>query len=77
MAPELFQDGATHSTASDLWALGCMLYECAAGRPPFVSSSLAQLVRDVLETQPAPLPEGGLPQRLALAWMCCYKAPPP
>ena len=27
MAPELFQDGATHSTASDLWSLGCVLYE--------------------------------------------------
>ena len=60
MAPELFQDGSTHSTASDLWALGCVLYECAAGRPPFVSSSLTHLVNDILATEPAPLPEGGL-----------------
>ena len=58
MAPELFQDGSTHSTASDLWALGCVLYECAAGRPPFVSSSLTHLVSDILATEPAPLPEG-------------------
>ena len=58
MAPELFQDGSTHSTASDLWALGCVLYECAAGRPPFVSSSLTHLVNDILATEPAPLPEG-------------------
>ena len=60
MAPELFQDGSTHSTASDLWALGCVLYECAAGRPPFVSSSLTHLVNDILATEPAPLPEGGV-----------------
>eukprot|EP00884_Botryococcus_braunii_P012001 jgi/Botrbrau1/20801/Bobra.0156s0030.1 len=55
MAPELFQEGATHSTASDLWALGCVLYECAAGHPPFVSSSFNQLVHDILQTPPAPL----------------------
>ena len=39
MAPELFREGAVHSTASDLWALGCVVYECAAGRPPFVSGA--------------------------------------
>ena len=40
MAPELFQVGAVYSFASDLWALGCILYELAMGNPPFVSSSL-------------------------------------
>ena len=34
MAPELFGEGGVHSFASDLWALGCVMYECAAGRPP-------------------------------------------
>jgi serine/threonine protein kinase len=56
MAPELFQDGSSHSSASDLWALGCVLYECAAGQPPFVSTSFNQLVQDILQTDPAPLP---------------------
>ncbi|KAK9809997.1 hypothetical protein WJX72_003108 [[Myrmecia] bisecta] len=56
MAPELFQDGSTHSSASDLWALGCVLYECAAGHPPFVSTSFNQLVNDILNAEPAPLP---------------------
>ena len=56
MAPELFQDGSTHSSAADLWALGCVLYECAAGHPPFVSTSLNQLVNDILTKEPAPLP---------------------
>jgi serine/threonine protein kinase len=43
MAPELFQDGSVHSSASDLWALGCVLYECAAGHPPFVDASFNQV----------------------------------
>ncbi len=56
MAPELFQDGSTHSSAADLWALGCVLYECAAGHPPFVSTSFNHLVNDILTGAPADLP---------------------
>lgn len=56
MAPELFQDGSVHSSASDLWALGCVLFECAAGHPPFVSTSFAQLVNDILTAPPPDLP---------------------
>lgn len=55
MAPELFSDDATHSTASDLWALGCVLYECAAGRAPFMSSTLSQLMLDILGKEPQPI----------------------
>ncbi|GBG84170.1 hypothetical protein CBR_g38144 [Chara braunii] len=61
MAPELFQEGGVHSFMSDLWALGCVMYECAAGRPPFVSSSFAQLVKAVLTEPPPQLP--GKPHR--------------
>jgi Protein kinase domain len=57
MAPELFQDGATQSTASDLWALGCVLYECASGRAPFVNPSFSELVRLILHADYAPLPD--------------------
>ncbi|XP_052731852.1 serine/threonine-protein kinase RUNKEL-like isoform X3 [Vigna angularis] len=37
MAPELFEDVGIYSYASDLWALGCVLYECFARRPPFMA----------------------------------------
>ena len=53
MAPELFQEGSVHSFGSDLWALGCVMYECYAGRPPFVSSSFTQLVNSII-SDPAP-----------------------
>jgi serine/threonine-protein kinase ULK4 len=42
MAPELF-DGHDHSFASDLWALGCVLYELACGNPPFPASNAADI----------------------------------
>ena len=61
MAPELFQDGGVHSYASDFWALGCVLYECYAGRPPFVGREFTQLVKSILSDPTPALP--GTPSR--------------
>lgn len=61
MAPELFDDGGVHSYASDFWALGCVLYECYAGRPPFVEKEFTQLVKSILSDPIPPLP--GNPSR--------------
>ncbi|KAA8527500.1 hypothetical protein F0562_034785 [Nyssa sinensis] len=57
MAPELFQDGGVHSYASDFWALGCVLYECYAGRPPFVGKEFTQLVKSILSDPTPSLPD--------------------
>lgn len=48
MAPELFENDGVYSTASDLYALGVLLFECAIGSPPFRSSSLQALVHSIL-----------------------------
>ncbi|XP_040995259.1 serine/threonine-protein kinase RUNKEL-like [Juglans microcarpa x Juglans regia] len=55
MAPELFDDEGVHSYASDFWALGCVLYECYAGRPPFVEKEFTQLVKSILSDPTPPL----------------------
>ena len=56
MAPELFMEDGIHSFASDLWALGCTLFELAHGSPPFTSQSLNELIHQILYSE-APLGE--------------------
>ena len=52
MAPELFMDGGTYSTASDFWSLGCVLYEGFMGRPPFCKPTFNELVHDIMTNDP-------------------------
>jgi hypothetical protein len=43
MAPELLSVGA-HAPASDLWAVGCLLYQLLTGRPPYAAPTPAELL---------------------------------
>ena len=42
LAPELIE-GAEATRASDLYALGCLLYECLVGEPPFAGRRPAEI----------------------------------
>lgn len=64
MAPELFTRDGVPSMASDLWALGCVLYEMATGKPPFHGADLSSLITNIL-TEPFS-PHEGLPGDLNL-----------
>ena len=54
LAPELIEGGEA-TTASDVYALGCVLFECVAGEPPFAASRLTELGFAHL-AEPAPDP---------------------
>ena len=54
MAPEQLE-GNEADARSDLWALGCVLYEMATGRRTFEGKSQASLITSIMGSQPAPL----------------------
>ena len=51
IAPELIR-GQPASPASDLYALGCTMYECVTGQPPFASKSAFEAATAHLEEDP-------------------------
>ncbi|MFO0943393.1 MAG: protein kinase [Pirellulales bacterium] len=56
LAPELLSSACKASTTSiDIYGLGTILYECLTGRPPFQGSSFAEISRQILQDDPAPI----------------------
>ncbi len=56
MAPEQL-DGRDADARSDLWSLGCVLYEMATGRRAFEGKSQATLISAIMRDVPPPLGE--------------------
>jgi serine/threonine-protein kinase len=54
MAPELL-GGQTADARTDLYALGVLVYELLAGRPPFEAPSMGALLRAVMRSPPPAL----------------------
>ncbi|MGZ5425833.1 MAG: protein kinase domain-containing protein [Thermoanaerobaculia bacterium] len=77
LAPEQLE-GKAADARSDLWALGCVLYEMATGRRAFVGASQASLIAAIIEREPLPLasPAGVAPLGFERAVKQCLAKDP-
>ena len=55
LAPEQARDARNADIRADIYSLGCVLYHCLTGRPPFPETNImAQMLKHATE-KPAPL----------------------
>ena len=74
MAPEVLR-GATADPRSDLWSLGVVLHEMAAGEAPFGGATAIERDAAVLHAEPRPLPARVPPGLVAVIRRCLAKDP--
>lgn len=55
MAPEQFQGATRAQSSSDIYSLGCVLYEALSGQPAFPQTDDGELLRAVARAQVRPL----------------------
>ncbi len=54
MSPEQARGHETDER-TDIWSLGVVIYEMVAGRPPFAGQTSADLIAEIVKTEPVPL----------------------
>jgi eukaryotic-like serine/threonine-protein kinase len=71
LAPEFMQAGKTPDYLTDIYAVGCSLYELLAGQPPFAGGAVAEKMPRHATEAIQPLDAAGVPQPVgqAIAYM--------
>ena len=78
MAPEQARGVRALTAAADYFSLGCVLYECLTGQPPFFADHIAAVLVRILFEEPAPVEQHrpGVPEPLrALLRQLLHKDP--
>jgi WD40 repeat protein len=79
MAPEQAEGGKGDvGVATDVYALGAILYECLTGTPPFRGENVLETLQQVVSQEPVPADrlQPGVPRDLATVCMeCLHKEP--
>jgi serine/threonine protein kinase len=77
MAPEQVM-GLPVDARTDIFALGCVLYEMLTGDRPFSRTSVGATLSAILHEEPAPLPRGAraIPEGLERALRLCLEKDP-
>jgi serine/threonine protein kinase/WD40 repeat protein len=79
MAPEqTYGNEQQIGPAVDVYAVGAMLYECLAGRPPFGGSTIVETLEQVRSREPVPLRkiQPGVPADLETITLKCLQKEP-
>jgi serine/threonine protein kinase len=77
LSPEQLRGSAPVDHRSDIWSLGCVLFELLTGERAFQATRFTELVTKILETPPAPFPADlDLPPALAAVVMRCLEKDP-
>jgi eukaryotic-like serine/threonine-protein kinase len=67
LAPELIR-GQSAGPMSDLYALGCVIFECMAGAPPFAGRGILRIGMAHLEEEPGDPTTGRADLPPAVSW---------
>jgi len=74
MAPEMFKD-ERYTPSADVWGLGVLLYELAAGKPPYIATNLQDLLTMIVEDKGVEYPPKFSPPLVSFLSRCLVKDP--
>jgi serine/threonine protein kinase/Tol biopolymer transport system component len=68
MSPEQAR-GLSADARTDVWSLGCVMYELVTGRAPFVGETMTDVLAAILEREPPPMSAEGQDVPAQLEWI--------